>query len=232
MSDTHIYPFLFGGRYRLILEIFGAEFLLRKIVDGNYKTEGDLTRKGLVEEGQDLGASGGMKTRTNRIYRESTVDSYEPSNHESSQLTDDKMPVLLRGRRRAEGWLMVTSETRMGSTYPTNEKGIKRKVVDRSWIVRKREIYIEIENTFTSDGVWEICDASNNRWVKRKMQLRVRKRTKRSGKRKSSESKMKRSGGERKAEEIDSPRWRDRSSKSCANSPLTFPFSATADAGR
>jgi len=101
---------------------------------------------------------------------------------------------------------MATSETRMGSTCPTNEKGIKRKV-DRSWIVRKRERYIEIENMFTSDGVWKICDASNKRWVKRKMQLRVRKRTKQSGKRKSSESKMKRSGGERKAEEVDSPRW-------------------------
>lgn len=49
------------------------------------------------------------------------------------------MPVLLRGRRRAEGWLTATSETRMGSTCPTNEKGIKRKVVVRSWIVREWE---------------------------------------------------------------------------------------------
>lgn len=57
-----------------------------------------------MEEGQDLGASGGTKTGTNRIYRESTVRSvYERSNRESSQLTDDKMPALLRGRRRAEG---------------------------------------------------------------------------------------------------------------------------------
>lgn len=56
-----------------------------------------------MEESQDLGASGDTKTRTNRIYREPTMDSYGRSNHESSQLTDNKMPVLLRGRRRAEG---------------------------------------------------------------------------------------------------------------------------------
>jgi len=55
-----------------------------------------------MEEGQDFGASGDTKIRTNRIYRESTVDSCEQSNHESSQLTDDKMPVLLRGRWQAK----------------------------------------------------------------------------------------------------------------------------------
>lgn len=62
---------------------------------------------------------------------------------------------------------MATSETRMGSTWPTNGKGIKRKVVVRSWIENERDreregekdkdkeyIYID-----AVDGVWEICDA-------------------------------------------------------------------------
>lgn len=96
----------------------------------------------------------------------------------SSQLTDDKMPVLLRGRRRAEGWLMATSETRMGSTCPTNEKGIKRKVGVRSWIVRERDR--DGESTFTSMQSTEFgrfAIARNNRWAKRKIQLRVRRRT-------------------------------------------------------
>lgn len=153
-TDTHtsICLFLFGGRYRLILEIFALWsriFIERnRYYDGNYKEDREKldAKRTSMEKDQDLGASGGTKTRTNRIYRESTVDSYERSNHESIQLTDDKMPVLLRGRRRAEGWLMATSETRMGSTCPTNEKGIKRKVVVRSWIANEREI----ESMFTS----------------------------------------------------------------------------------
>lgn len=75
---------------------------------------------------------------------------------------------------------MATSETRMGSTCPTNEKGIKRKVLVRSWIARESErkreeagsLYID-----AVDGVREICDAKNNRWAKRKMQLRARRQT-------------------------------------------------------
>lgn len=54
--------------------------------DGKYREDrekSDAERTGL-EEGQDLGASGDTKTRTNRIYRNSTVDSNERSNHESS----------------------------------------------------------------------------------------------------------------------------------------------------
>lgn len=54
----------------------------------------------------------------------------------------------------------------MGSTCPTNEKGIKRKVVVRSWIARDKESERERERVRNRDrvyidafdGVWEICE--------------------------------------------------------------------------
>lgn len=73
-----IYPFLFGGRYRLILEILTFQILIEKnrYYDGNYREDREKSdaKRTSMEEGQDLGASEDTKIRTNRIYRESTVD--------------------------------------------------------------------------------------------------------------------------------------------------------------
>ena len=71
----------------------------------------------------------------------------------------------------------MTSETRIGSIcVPTNEKGIKRKVVVRAVGLRERErkrkreignreyIYIDVVSR-----VWENCDARNNRRAERRI---------------------------------------------------------------
>lgn len=138
------------------------------------------------------------------------------------------MPVLLRGRRRAEGWLMATSETRMVRPVRRTRKGLNGKcwsAVGLRGSERKRRrqgvrLYID-----AVDGVWEICDARNNRWAKRKMQLRGRRRTKAIAIDPGSSEFRSRAIERRKG------RWRSRFSprwgtftKSCANAIAFFLF--------
>jgi len=104
---SYRYPFLFTSKYWLILEFFLSRSLIstrnknlywEKLLSGRelrvMPTEGTLwilIRKGILEErisvtrgpGPAKFIASSLQTRTN---------------HESSRLTDDKMPVLLRGR--------------------------------------------------------------------------------------------------------------------------------------
>lgn len=136
---AQIYPFLFTSKYWLILEFFLSRSLIstrnknlywEKLLSGRelriMPTEGTLwilIRKGILWKRESRRHEDQVRQNLSRVhYRlERTMN---PAGWQTT-----KCLYFFEVDRQAEGWLMTTSETRMGSTCPMNEKGIKRKAV-------------------------------------------------------------------------------------------------------
>lgn len=182
---AQIYSFLFTWKYWLILEFFlsrsltstqSKNFYWEKLLSGRglqaMSTEGTLwilIRKGILWSREFRRHEGQVRQNLPRVhYRlERTMNpaGWQPT----------KCLCFFEVDRQVEGWLMTTSETRMGSTCPTNEKGIKRKAVVYVYVRLKERKKIGLPSCVTMQSmkliVRETRVARNNRWVKRILQL-------------------------------------------------------------